>query len=88
MSQQSTPTGHTLMRRFDLLFFIGLTAVTAFALGLAVATPEPGTVTIPTCATEDSDNCIWDAQRSGNGAGKSFISLDGVLYVRDVQVNP
>lgn len=34
------------------------------------------------CAYEDSDNCYWDAQASGNGEGESFIaSGDEVTYI-------
>lgn len=36
------------------------------------------------CATEDSDNCYWDAATHGNGTGTSFISLDGVLYFAEM----
>lgn len=32
------------------------------------------------CVTEDSDNCYWDAQTSGNGQGRSFVVLDGVVH--------
>lgn len=42
--------------------------------------PEYPTYTLPPCATEDSDNCYWNAARMGNGTGTSFINLDGVTY--------
>jgi hypothetical protein len=32
------------------------------------------------CATEDSDNCFWDAAVRGNGEGTSFVTLNGVTY--------
>lgn len=32
------------------------------------------------CATEDSTNCYWDSEVSGNGHGRSFIDVDGVVY--------
>jgi hypothetical protein len=35
------------------------------------ATPEP--TNLPPCATEDSDNCYWDAQTMGDGAGKDSV---------------
>jgi len=35
---------------------------------LAFATP---------CATEDSSNCVWDAQARGNGVGQSFVDWNG-----------
>lgn len=45
-------------------------------------------VTFPTysigpCKYEDSDNCYWDAARMGNGQGKSFVALNGVVYYED-----
>ena len=37
---------------------------------------------LPTCPTEDSDNCVWHADQSGNGEGRSFYVLDGqVTYL-------
>lgn len=35
---------------------------------------------LPPCATEDSSNCVWDAQSMGNGTGNSFVDLDGTTY--------
>lgn len=32
---------------------------------------------LPECESEDSDNCAWDAQRMGNGIGRSFYVIDG-----------
>lgn len=29
------------------------------------------------CVTEDADNCYWDADRQGNGQGRSFVTIDG-----------
>lgn len=29
------------------------------------------------CATEDSDNCHWDAKKQGNGKGRSFVTVNG-----------
>lgn len=34
---------------------------------------------VPECATEDSDNCIWNAETQGNGKGQSFIVINGVV---------
>ncbi len=42
--------------------------------------PEYPIYTLPPCATEDSDNCYWNAATMGNGTGTSFINLDGVTY--------
>lgn len=36
-----------------------------------------GRSTLPTCPTEDSDNCQWDARYQGNGQGRSFVTIDG-----------
>lgn len=73
------------VRRFDVLYFVGLTAIAAFAFGLLVATPDrsqiqnPGDL-LPACVTEDSRNCYWDAEQHGNGRGASFIDIAGVTY--------
>ncbi len=32
------------------------------------------------CETEDSMNCVWDAQEQGNGIGESFVDIEGVAY--------
>lgn len=43
---------------------------------------------INACATEDSDNCYWDAGAAGNGVGQSFVAWDGqVYYGPDVTVD-
>lgn len=35
---------------------------------------------MPSCATEDSTNCVWDAATQGNGTGSSFVDIDGTAY--------
>lgn len=35
---------------------------------------------LPPCAAEDSTNCVWIADVSGNGAGSSFVDVGGVAY--------
>lgn len=73
------------VRRFDVLWLVGLTAVAAFAFGLLVATPDraqiqnPGDL-LPACTTEDSRNCYWNAKEHGNGRGTNFIDIAGVTY--------
>lgn len=37
---------------------------------------------VPTCQHEDSSNCYWDAQRRGNGLGRSWVHLNGKVYYR------
>lgn len=32
---------------------------------------------LPPCASEDSNQCYWDAPNRGNGKGRSFYRLDG-----------
>lgn len=32
---------------------------------------------LPVCATEDSDNCKWDASEQGNGEGRDFVNWGG-----------
>jgi hypothetical protein len=73
---------------------IGTTLVTFFGLGviagtivvlLAVTVVGRGlhpvrSAYLPACSAEDSDNCLWDAKRSGNGLGTSFVVYNGVYY--------
>ncbi len=40
-------------------------------------------IALPPCAQEDSANCSWNAQHSGNGVGTSFFDLNGTAYYRD-----
>lgn len=35
---------------------------------------------MPTCKHEDSNNCYWNARKSGNGQGRSFVALKGKVY--------
>lgn len=50
--------------------------------GLNIASEEPQS-TLPACATEDSDNCRWDADTQGNGIGRSFVVVNGVVTYED-----
>lgn len=47
------------------------------------ATPDP----LPPCEVEDGSSgpipCRWDAQKSGNGKGRSFTILDAHTWVYD-----
>jgi hypothetical protein len=38
---------------------------------------------LPPCEYEDSANCSWNAQTSGNGEGRSFFDLGGTAYYID-----
>ena len=38
---------------------------------------------LPPCATEDSENCYWDALERGYGQGTSFVSYKGKWYYMD-----
>lgn len=38
---------------------------------------------LPACEFEDSQNCVWDAENSGNGEGNSFVDIDGTAYYFD-----
>ena len=42
-------------------------------------TPSP----LPPCVTEDSHDCFWDAQHRGNGLGRSFVDIAGIVYYLD-----
>lgn len=39
---------------------------------------------MPRCAHEDSRNCYWNAKRSGNGKGRSFVHLKGKTYYTSI----
>lgn len=34
----------------------------------------------PACASEDSNNCLWDASTQGNGEGSSFLVINDNIY--------
>lgn len=34
----------------------------------------------PRCATEDAQNCYWDAQTNGNRVGNTYIDIRGTAY--------
>lgn len=56
-------------------------ALTAACLPEAPApAPVHPTITLVPCATEDAANCYWDAATMGNGAGRSFVNIDGTYY--------
>lgn len=38
------------------------------------------TVVLKPCASEDSDNCYWDAATRGNGRGTSFVVIRGQYF--------
>jgi len=41
---------------------------------------HPAYVPIPACATEDSEDCYWDAATMGDGEGNSFVRWHGTTY--------
>ncbi|WNO27760.1 membrane protein [Microbacterium phage Huwbert] len=52
-------------------------------VAMAGAVIDEGIEELPPCATEDSDNCYWDASVQGNGEGRSFDVRDGVVTYWD-----
>lgn len=42
-----------------------------------------GTLELKACATEDSENCYWDATIRGNGQGRSFINIRGHVFFEE-----
>lgn len=34
---------------------------------------------LPPCATEDSNQCTWDASVQGNGQGTSFVAIGDTI---------
>lgn len=45
-------------------------------LGVAASNIPADEPTLPPCATEDSDNCYWDADTMGNGLGHDSIVIE------------
>lgn len=35
------------------------------------------------CATEDSHDCYWNPRVQGNGEGRSFVDIGGIVYFLD-----
>ena len=35
---------------------------------------------MPACASEDANNCYWDASTQGNGEGSSFLVINDNVY--------
>lgn len=35
---------------------------------------------LPPCAVEDHEDCAWNAAVQGNGQGRSFVNIDGVVF--------
>lgn len=90
---------HIYEPKGSALFFCALIALSAFAFGILIATPDPVQIrnqnltpsdVLPACATEDSSNCYWDASTRGNREGRSFIDIGGVIYYTDYKgpLNP
>jgi len=50
--------------------------------GLSIPAGSAVASLLPTvaCATEDSHNCVWNADIQGNGQGNSFIDINGTAY--------
>lgn len=77
-----------MIRRSDVIAAVVLVACAA-GLGTwmaALADEESvlGTSTnLEPCATEDSDDCYWLADEQGNGAGRSFVVIDGAVFYLD-----
>ena len=61
----------------------GIIALASF-LGTLLANDNRDWRMIGPCATEDSENCYWDAAKRGDGTGVSFIDWHGVTYYEGV----
>lgn len=51
-------------------------------IGTALYCEEGECFEVPTepCPTEDSTDCVWDANTQGNGEGRSFFDIDGTTH--------
>lgn len=55
--------------------------IVGLLVGAAIVLPFGLVPHVPACQTEDQDTtCVWDAQRRGNGEGRSFLVIDGQVY--------
>ncbi len=68
----------SLIANFGVAFVLLAIMVGLLAWWLTEYTAETE-APLPPCATEDSDNCYWDADTMGNGEGRSFTVRDGVV---------
>jgi len=59
---------------------LALCVFLAFALVVVPFLDKLEAAILGPCPTEDSENCIWNAQTMGNHAGRSFIRWEGVTY--------
>lgn len=91
MSTPSTP----IIKRAMRATFVGIIATTLVLIGVLIgaawsalnaASTSDGTIWLSPCATEDSDNCYWDASTRGNDEGVSFITFNGVTYYAGLQL--
>lgn len=60
-----------MTRKLTTLAIVVILAITA----LTVSKP---------CPTEDSYNCTYNAQTRGNGAGLSFVNIEGLVIYAPV----
>lgn len=60
----------------ERIICIAILIVSFVGFGIAAWVMYPP---LPACATEDSDNCYWDATTQGNGTGLSFTVVDGIV---------
>lgn len=64
-----------------LAIFIALTALAGCNDAPVYEVTHNGVIiTLPACPTEDSANCVWNAQTMGNGRGNSFYDINGEIY--------
>lgn len=65
-----TPKQRKIRRAVRIMFYAPMIALALAAFGYAITPP---------CATEDSINCVWHASEQGNGEGRSFIDVGGMV---------
>lgn len=56
--------------------------------GRAYSSPQPDTTTLRPCVYEDSSDCFWDARKRGNHQGRSFVNIDGHVYLLGGRMAP
>lgn len=68
------------VKRADLILLLVCGLAIGFGTGGLMATPQDTVIQLKPCATEDSNNCYWQADQAGNQIGASFVVIDGVTY--------
>lgn len=73
------------MRKYTAIAGMILSLIGGFGIGTTfhAAPSSDSSLVLPNCKEEDSRNCVWDAGKSGNGEGMTFIDYHGTAFYAD-----